>query len=779
VQYTSRAFEAANAGALIFQEEGNRELPEYFRDRRECVYYRQDNLEELTEYYLEHEDERRALAQAAALQANAGTFENFWQEEVERIERDWPPLRDAAGRARLCDPGRELRVRAWQALTSGRVEDTTLVAELERACQRSAISGQQPANGNQHSAVSGRDAAEAANLAGCMLWRQGRGRMPAAALGHVAGEMFRRALAAEPGFVVAGLNLAETLDGAGRRPEALEVARQTLDLLRRAPELDPASVDAMPLCQAFDAFHVEWERAGWKTVGDRAAEAQAKRDLILWKLHGLLASGTGELAHYYEAALRGPELPGSRAGLGDALVRAGRPEEAVEHLRRALAANPFDRDLARGCFQVLTNVNDAEERRRLVEHRRLLARAAPQVVAMENWFADPRPRGDELVSIIILCCNQVDATRACLESLLRHTRPPYELLLVDNGSSDGTGEYLASIDGEVNHRDTKTQRRVVVIRNETNLGFPRGCNQALERARGKYVVFLNNDTVLTPGWLDGLVALALHDWPHVGMVGPVTNGAPAPQGIVVAYEGLDGLDAFAARRRREFGGKMMQVLRLTGFCLLMRREVLDRLGRLDERFGIGFFEDDDLCLRAREAGYRLLMAQDVFVHHAGNRTFNSLNLDLEALLRANFEILKEKWGTELTAGYYLPERRTEDKVAGAPAGKDAYPTNLPMPIQSGDGTPQSKMEIDLTPLNRRLFACDDREERGGEPGRVSEVSGGALQRNHCRGHRIVGPDARDRPGVRGQGLRVPLGGQLWGGAQRGAAPCFVQVDHVA
>src|SRR5205085_5527477 len=137
--------------------------------------------------------------------------------------------------------------------------------------------------------------------------------------------------------------------------------------------------------------------------------------------------------------------------------------------------------------------------------------------------------------------------------------------------------------------------------NESNLGFARGCNQALARASGRYVVFLNNDTVLTPGWLDGLVRCALHDWPHVGLVGPVTNGAPEPQGVAADYRDLADLEPFAARRRRAFAGRVLPVKRLTGFCLLARREVLDRLGPLDERYGVGFFEDDDLCLRAREA----------------------------------------------------------------------------------------------------------------------------------------------------------------------------------
>ncbi len=83
-----RAFEAANAGALIFQEEGNRELPAFFRDRQECVYYHPDDLEELLAYYLEHESERRTLAEAARARARSCRFEDLWRGEVDRKRRE-------------------------------------------------------------------------------------------------------------------------------------------------------------------------------------------------------------------------------------------------------------------------------------------------------------------------------------------------------------------------------------------------------------------------------------------------------------------------------------------------------------------------------------------------------------------------------------------------------------------------------------------------------------------------------------------------------------------
>src|SRR5262249_20880414 len=133
------------------------------------------------------------------------------------------------------------------------------------------------------------------------------------------------------------------------------------------------------------------------------------------------------------------------------------------------------------------------------------------------------------------------------------------------------------------------------------------------------------------------------------------NYSRPPQQMPCDYTSLDDLPAFAARRRQEYARKAMQVDRLTGFCLLVRREVLDRVGGYDEQYGLGFFDDDDLCVRAQEAGCRLLVGLNVFVHHFGSRTFAGLGIDCGQQLRANFERFRQKWGEEHAAGYRLPD----------------------------------------------------------------------------------------------------------------------------
>jgi RNA polymerase sigma factor (sigma-70 family) len=293
--------------------------------------------------------------------------------------------------------------------------------------------------------------------------------------------------------------------------------------------------------------------------------------------------------------------------------------------------------------------NDEARNNRQVLQQRWQACAGSGPQGSPGTLPIPAPTGNELASLLILCCNEVDYTRLCLESVLRHTRQPYELILVDNGSTDGTPALLEAL------KRRAGPARVEVIRNDTNVGFPAGCNQALARAHGDYLVFLNNDTVVTPGWLDGLIAVLRRDWPEIGMVGPVSNYTAPPQLVKPGYHDLAGLEEFSVRRAREFADRTLEHPRLTGFCLLARRDVLQQVGGYDERFGLGFFDDDDLGLRVRQAGFRLVVALAVYIHHFGSRTFAGLGIDTGKQLADNLQRFRDKWGEEAARPYRLPD----------------------------------------------------------------------------------------------------------------------------
>jgi GT2 family glycosyltransferase len=241
-------------------------------------------------------------------------------------------------------------------------------------------------------------------------------------------------------------------------------------------------------------------------------------------------------------------------------------------------------------------------------------------------------------SIIILAHNQLDLTKRCIESIRRHTTEEYELIVVDNGSTDGTKDYL------------RNQDDVLAVLNKKNEGFPKGCNQGAAVSSGDFLLFLNNDTVVTPGWLGKMLKVFIEK-ENVGLVGPVSNYVSGYfQRISVDYKDTeDDLERFAERHARINSGLVREVYRLAGFCLLAKKSVLDHVGLFDERFGIGTYEDDDLCLRVSEAGYKLYVALDVFIHHEGHATFAKTDgLDMNAIMAENWQIANEKWGFNLS-----------------------------------------------------------------------------------------------------------------------------------
>ncbi|MBW7456842.1 glycosyltransferase family 2 protein [Paenibacillus sepulcri] len=238
-------------------------------------------------------------------------------------------------------------------------------------------------------------------------------------------------------------------------------------------------------------------------------------------------------------------------------------------------------------------------------------------------------------SIVILTYNQLTVTADCLDSIRRCTSEDYELIVVDNGSTDGTVDFLKRLDN------------IVLIANKHNLGFAKGCNQGLEVSTGDNILFLNNDTIVPTGWLTPLIE-ALYSSDLVGMVGPVTNYASGNQQIAVDYKAIEDMESFAKSYCEQRRGRVLEVRRLIGFCLLAKRSVLEDIGHFDEQYGLGNYEDDDLSLRAIRNGYKLLIVQDSFIHHIGHASSNQLPaMNLQNLLIENKKKAESKWGAPI------------------------------------------------------------------------------------------------------------------------------------
>lgn len=456
----------------------------------------------------------------------------------------------------------------------------------------------------------------------------------------------------------------------------LNEPRRADEAWRRARRLAPQMPGLLPVQAEIQA-----------ALGDRAAarEAAAKlaaadpRDPVAMRLAGELTEAAGDRAKALKLLTAGKEahpndLPlhlafarsATAAGLAGAALtlwaqargtasRTGRDVEArhaqlhLDKLTEALAGEPLDptaddetalapaagatREPARAGAATADTAPDGSAPNGSAANGSAASAPAPGGAA-------PRPE----VSIVVLAHNARDCVARCLEALRAHTGPAHEIVLVDNASTDGARELLRAA--------AAADPRCRLLESPVNLGFAAGNNLGLAAARGDWIVLLNSDVVVTAGWLDRLLACA-RAHPRAGLVGPATNRISGPQEVPVSYdqESRRGLARFAARLAAERAGQAARHWRAVGFCVLIRRDVVARVGGLDPRFGIGNFEDDDYCLRAHLAGFEIWHAHDAFVHHEGGRSFAAAGVDRQASILANWEVFKAKWGLPATAAY--------------------------------------------------------------------------------------------------------------------------------
>ena len=256
-------------------------------------------------------------------------------------------------------------------------------------------------------------------------------------------------------------------------------------------------------------------------------------------------------------------------------------------------------------------------------------------------FAEACKEAAPRVSIVVLTYNNLELNKFCIESVLEKTAyPNYELIVLDNASTDGTVEYL----NEVNERKDP---RVKIIINPENSGFAGGNNIAIDQATGEFIMLLNNDTVITKGWLTNAVKHMEND-PKCGMCGAVTNSIGNEAMIGVNYKNLKELASFAFQYTRIHNNETYtNVDRLAMFCTLIRKDIMDKYGKLDANYQVGMFEDDDYAQVVKSAGYKLIIAEDVFVHHVNNASFKKLQSEeYKKIFEKNKKLFEEKWGVK-------------------------------------------------------------------------------------------------------------------------------------
>jgi GT2 family glycosyltransferase len=262
------------------------------------------------------------------------------------------------------------------------------------------------------------------------------------------------------------------------------------------------------------------------------------------------------------------------------------------------------------------------------------------------------------VSVVVVVWNKAPFTFLCLASLLAAGGSDYELIVVDNASSDETGELLRRCDG------------VAVIRNADNEGFVRAANAGAARARGRMLLFLNNDAMITPGALDALVsAMELNE--GVGAVGAKLvwpDGRLQEAGSIIWKDGSAQAYGRGDDPARGDYGYLREVDYCSGAALLVDRGLFERLGGFDEGYGIAYYEDADLCMAVWAAGLKVLyQPKAVVVHHEFTTSTPSLARDLCQLNRPRFahkwrRLLADRWPPATENILFARDRRPGEAV---------------------------------------------------------------------------------------------------------------------
>ena len=250
------------------------------------------------------------------------------------------------------------------------------------------------------------------------------------------------------------------------------------------------------------------------------------------------------------------------------------------------------------------------------------------------------PQHEEVeVSIVIPVFNQLEYTHACLASLQTvEEQTPFEVIIVDDWSTDGTAEVLPQLKG------------ITYLRNERNCGFVISCNRGAEKARGKYLVFLNNDTLVTPGWLSALVDTFVEE-PDAGIVG---SKLLYPDGRLQEAGGIIWRDASGWNygKSDDPGNPEYNYLREVDYCsaaaLMVPKALFQSLGGFDSRYAPGYYEDTDLAFKVRRAGYKVLYQPlSEVIHWEGATGGTDISVGAKKHQAINRSTFAQKWADEL------------------------------------------------------------------------------------------------------------------------------------
>ncbi|ERJ11062.1 glycosyltransferase [Haloplasma contractile] len=248
------------------------------------------------------------------------------------------------------------------------------------------------------------------------------------------------------------------------------------------------------------------------------------------------------------------------------------------------------------------------------------------------------------VDIVVCVHNALEDVKECLNSLFNKQTIPFNLIIVDDGSKDDTKKYLESFSNNV---------KCKLFRNEIAQGYTIAANIGLRNSTGDYVVLLNSDTIVTDGWLEKMISCAKVD-KDTGIVGPLSNAASWQTVPEVMENGDWKVNTLPSNINLDLMGQIVEeasikeypiVPFVNGFCFMISRKVINTIGILDEEtFPKGYGEENDYCIRAIDAGFKLRVADDTYIFHEKSKSF-SHKVRKQLSPKAG-QLLKQKHSTE-------------------------------------------------------------------------------------------------------------------------------------
>lgn len=333
---------------------------------------------------------------------------------------------------------------------------------------------------------------------------------------------------------------------------------------------------------------------------------------------------------YHKALEVNPKDPKLYLGLGNALIKQGQRDGAIVFYQMGLQLKPGDFELYLQLWKAMLQINDGFEDVAVQSQADLIDFCGEQKVDNKSSqiplsfkFSPVSKSTVDRVDIVLCVHNAFEDVKECLTSIRRHTKVDYRLLIVDDGSQAETRDFLKSW--------VQEDSVATLFRNETARGYTKAANIGLRASKGDYIILLNSDTIVTPGWLEKLIECA-NSQKTIGIVGPLSNCA-SWQSIPEIFDKNGGWminnipEGYSLETLSDIVANVSDkafpcVNFVNGFCYMIKRAVIDAIGWLDEEsFPYGYGEENDFSIRARKAGFKLAIADHAYVYHSKSKSF--------------------------------------------------------------------------------------------------------------------------------------------------------------